>query len=260
MRLSSMPPARPSRPTPGRVGPLALPLTTLLTGLLTGLLAGLLVAVPAVPAQAGGTGQEWVVKAQRHLQDLGCEVGRADGVLDEQVRAAVIRLQSRHGRPQTGRLDQRTRRLLRTTDHRCDQRPVPRHTGHGRRIVVSQAQNWVWLVNGKEEKVAEGGMIDNTGVLGPGRYRTGSYCGRAARIHPNSDASGSLRLDHFVRFAPCGIGFHRVPVSYSTGAQIHPDWWLGTNRAESHGCLRLSARLARQVWDFTVRPTTVRVR
>jgi hypothetical protein len=47
----------------------------------------------------------------------------------------------------------------------------------------------------------------------------------------------------------------------STGGQIHPDWYLGTDLAgDSHGCVRLSSRMARRVWDFTEgRTTTVRV-
>ena len=61
---------------------------------------------------------------------------------------------------------------------------------------------------------------------------------------------GSLWLPYFTRFAPCGVGFHRIPLYKSNGAQIHPDWMLGTNWKESHGCIRLSRRLAAAVWDF----------
>ena len=40
-----------------------------------------------------------------------------------------------------------TRRRLRSADPvPCDRRPVPPRSGTGRRIVVSQTQNWVWLV------------------------------------------------------------------------------------------------------------------
>ena len=85
-------------------------------------------------------------------------------------------------------------------------------------------------------------MVDNPGELRPGSYRTGSYCGRAARIKKNT--SGSLWLDDFVRFAPCGYGFHRIPRAKSSGRQIHADHILGTNLARSHGCIRLSAAMA----------------
>ena len=76
-----------------------------------------------------------------------------------------------------------------------------------------------------------------------------SYCGRAARIERNS--SGEVWLDNFVRFAACGFGFHRIPTSMSNGAQIHPDWMLGTNLRQSPGCIRLSNGLSEKVWDFT---------
>ncbi len=80
-----------------------------------------------------------------------------------------------------------------------------------------------------------------------------------ARIKLNQSTSGTVWLDNFVRFAPCGIGFHRIPRYKSSGKQIHADWVLGTNQAESHGCIRLSRELSAAVWDFTTRRTPVRV-
>ena len=59
-------------------------------------------------------------------------------------------------------------------------------------------------------------------MLRRGSHATGSYCGRAARIARNQDYGGGLWLEHFVRFAPCGIGFHRIPLRKATGQQIHP--------------------------------------
>lgn len=214
----------------------------------------------ALAAPAGGAPSPAAVKAEKRLNALHCDAGRADGRLDRHTRSAVVRFQSRVGLRQSGRLDRRTRqRLLADDAPRCDRRPVPKASGHGRRIVISQRQNWVWLVDARGEVVAQGGMVDNTRVLHRGRHATGSYCGRAARIRRNQDYGGRLWLDNFVRFAPCGIGFHRVPRQRSTGRQIHADWLLGTNLAESHGCIRLSRPLAERVWRFTDRRTPVRV-
>ncbi len=221
------------------------------------LLAALVVTLaPSAPAHAAGL---TVTQAQRRLAALGCDPGRADGKVGPWTRSAVVRFQSRHALAQTGRLDATTRRRLAASSAgRCDARPVPARSGSGRRIVASQRQNWVWVVDAKDRVVAQGGMVDNPGELSPGSYATGSYCGRAARVVRNR--SGSLWLDHFVRFASCGFGFHRIPRSMSSGAQIHPDHYLGTDFSTSHGCLRLSSRLARTVWDFTAsRRTTVRV-
>jgi peptidoglycan hydrolase-like protein with peptidoglycan-binding domain len=211
-----------------------------------------------LPADAAGTA--WVRQAQRQLDDLHCDPGPADGRVGAHTRSAVVRLQSRHRLRVNGHLDKPTRRLLRSGNaQRCDRRPVPRHSGSGRRIVISQGQNWLWLVGPRDRVVAQAGIVDNPAVLRKGTWRTGSYCGRAARVRLNT--SGSLWLDDFVRFAPCGIGFHRIPRRMSTGEQIHPDWYLGTDLAgDSHGCVRLSKRMAERVWDFTEgRTTTVKV-
>lgn len=226
-----------------------------------------LVAVTLLPAtavaQAGAAGAGTPsagARLQHRLNVLGCDAGRADGRADRRRRAALIRFQAAAHLRQTGDPDRRTRaRLTSAEPPRCDRRPVPARSGSGRRIVVSQTQNWVWLVAASGRVVAQGGMVDNTRVLGPGRHRVGSYCGRSARIKRNQDYSGRLWLDDFVRFAPCGVGFHRIPRYRSTGRQIHPDWLLGTDLEQSHGCLRLSRGLAQRVWRFATPSTPVRV-
>lgn len=211
-------------------------------------------------AQPAGAAEDWVVKAQKRLNSLGCQAGPPDGKVGQWTRTAVIRFQSREGMKQSGRLDERTRKRLYAEDApRCDVRPVPAHSGKGRRIVISQKQNWVWLVGPRGKVVEQGPMVDNPGVLERGSFAVGSYCGRTARIKLNQSTSGTVWLDNFVRFAPCGIGFHRIPRSKATGKQIHADWILGTDMARSHGCIRLSRELSLRVWDFTARRTPVRV-
>jgi peptidoglycan hydrolase-like protein with peptidoglycan-binding domain len=226
--------------------------------LVTTVLAVLLTGGLVAPADAAG--KAWIREAQRTLNALHCDAGPVDGRVGAHTRSAVVRLQSRHGLKVDGHLDSTTRQLLRSGDaQRCDVRPVPQRSGTGRRIVISQAQNWLWLIGPRGRVVAQGGIVDNPAVLDKGTWRTGSYCGRAARVRLNR--SGSLWLDDFVRFAPCGIGFHRIPRSMSSGEQIHPDWYLGTDLAgDSHGCIRLSKRMAKRVWHFTAGPaTTVKV-
>lgn len=218
------------------------------------------VALALAVGPADAAGRAWVEKAQRRLNHLGCQAGPADGELKPWTRSAVIRFQSRTGRRQTGKLDPATRqRLYAENAPHCDRRPVPARSGTGRRIVISQRQNWVWLVGPQGGIVAQGGMVDNPSVLDRGIHRTGSYCGRAARIKRNSTSSGEVWLWNFVRFAPCGVGFHRIPTYKSTGRQIHPDWYLGTNMAGSHGCIRLSRPMSLKVWNFTTGHTRVRV-
>jgi hypothetical protein len=229
------------------IRPIAVVVSLIVTGALL---------VTGGPASASAS----VERAQRRLNALGCDSGPVDGVLGEWTRSAVVRFQSRHRQAQSGELTRATTKVLfSATAKRCDVRPVPARSGQGRRIVISQRQNWLWLVTAQGKVTAQGGLIDNSSVLAPGRYATGSYCGRAARIHRNATPDGRLYLDNFVRFAPCGVGFHRIPRSVSTGVQIHPDWLLGTNYRESHGCIRLSSALSERVWSFTGARTKVRV-
>ncbi|WP_370287588.1 peptidoglycan-binding protein [Nocardioides sp.] len=194
-----------------------------------------------------------LTRVQQRLQQLRCDPGPADGRLGDHTRSALVRVQTRHGLRATGQPDAPTRRLLASARaQRCDLRPVPRASGRGRRVVLSQRQSWIWLVADTGRVVAQGGIVDNPGVLKRGRYRTGSQCGRPARVRLNRSAHGNLYLDHFVRFAPCGIGFHRIPRHVAGGAPLHAEYYLGTDlRGESSGCVRLSARMARTVWDFT---------
>ncbi len=215
-----------------------------------------LTLLPA-PAQAGGAGVE---KAQRRLNQLDCNAGPVDGQLARWTRSAIVRFQSRHHLAQNAKLTRATRqRLFADGARQCDRRPVPARTGHGRRVVISQGQNWVWLVGPQGKVVDQGGMIDLPSELSRGWHRSGSYCGRAARIKRNTTANRAVWLHNFVRFAPCGIGFHRVPTYRSNGNQIHPNWYLGTNFARSHGCIRLSKSLSLRLWRFTTSRTRVRV-
>ncbi|WP_300677021.1 L,D-transpeptidase family protein [Nocardioides sp.] len=213
-------------------------------------------ALPAAEAAPSGA-----AAMQGRLNALGCDAGPEDGVVGSHTRSAIVRFQSRLGHRQSGTLTSTERTRLNAADApRCDVRPVPAGTGSGRRIVISQQQNWIWLVAGSGKVVAQAGIVDNPAVLHRGRWHTGSYCGRPARVVKNQ--SGSVYMDNFVRFAPCGIGFHRIPTYKSSGRQMHPDWYLGTNLAgDSHGCVRVSLAMSRTIWSFTARGrTTVVVR
>jgi putative peptidoglycan binding protein/L,D-transpeptidase-like protein len=237
--------------------PATLP-AALAAGVLAVLLVGLTV-LTAGPGEAASAGTS-TSRAQRQLSSLGCAVGPVDGRAGLRTRAALVRFQSANHLRRSGALTTgTTRRLADDTAVRCDRRPVVR-SGSGRRVVISQRQNYLWLVAATGEVLAQGGMVDNPAVLRRGTYRSGSHCGRAARIRNNSDASGRLRLHNFVRFAPCGVGFHQIPQYRSTGAQIHRDYLLGTDYRVSHGCIRLSGTMSAKIWRFVVPGTKVVVR
>jgi hypothetical protein len=208
---------------------------------------------------AVATESTWVTRTQVRLNDLGCDAGRAHGQITKRVRAATIRFESANQMRQDGRLDPRTRKRLHANSaRRCDDRPLPARSGTGRRIVVSQSQNWVWLVRANGRIVAQGGIVDNDWL--PRRtYTVGAQCGRPARSEHRTDESGTLRIDYFTRFY-CRVGFHEIPVRFSTGKPVHPVWYAGTDLAESRGCIRLPRPLARATYRFTALPTKVVVR
>lgn len=221
------------------------------------LLATLLALVLAMAPAHAGSGEQ---RAQRRLNQLGCSSGAADGRMDLQARSALIRFQAANGLNQSGNLTRGTRsKMFGKRQVRCDRRPVVR-SGTGRRVVISQRQNYVWLVRADGSVAGQGGLVDNPRVLSPGTYSVRSLCGRSAKIRMNSDYGGRLWLPYFTRFAPCGVGFHQIPVQKSDGRQIHPDWKLGTDLETSSGCVRLSGRLARQLWGFAGVGTKVVVR
>jgi hypothetical protein len=217
------------------------------------LLTALTLIVTAAPSEASASTKT----AQRRLNALGCAVGPVDGKLGTWTRAGIVRFQAANHLTQSGRLSKGTNEKLdAATQVRCDRRPVAGRSS-GRRVVISQGQNYVWLVRSGGSVAAQGPMVDNPGVLHRGTYRAGSKCGRSAKILNNHDVTG-LRLHHFVRFAPCGIGFHQIP-QYRSGRQIHSNHLLGTNYRRSHGCIRVSAGMSTRIWNFVHRGTRVLV-
>jgi peptidoglycan hydrolase-like protein with peptidoglycan-binding domain len=216
---------------------------------------GLVAVGTTLPADAATVAQ--TKAAQTRLNKLGCTAGPVDGKAGAMTQAATVRFQSANVLSQTGALNSTTyARLMAATAKRCDVRAVPRRSGTGRRIVISQTQNWVWLIDARGKIVRQGGIIDNPAYLKAGNYVSGAKCGRAARVRKNTDGA-SLYLNNFVRFAPCGIGFHQIPTYKSNGRQIHADWLLGTNYRASHGCIRVSASLSASIWTFAAGATRV---
>ncbi len=128
---------------------------------------------------------------------------------------------------------------------------LPAGSGHGRRVVFSEGEQRVWLVDGKGEVrrtyLVSGSIYDN---LDPGTYSVYSRSEQAWGI----DDSGSMR--YFVRFAQgdnAAIGFHDIPVD--EGARVQTVAQLGTPL--SHGCIRQRSADARAMWAFAPLGTKV---
>ena len=233
------------------------PMTRLLSTAVA-LLAALTLALTVAPADAAG--QAWVTKAQQRLNQLGCQAGPADGELGHWTRSAVIRFQSRTGRAQTGKLDNgHPHAAVRRGGAALRRRPVPAGSGTGRRIVISQRQNWVWLVGRQGGSSPRAAWSTTRRCCTRGAHRTGSYCGRTARIKRNTDdqrrrLARQLRALRALR--------HRLPPDPDLQVERQadpPDWYLGTNMSSSHGCIRLSRAMSLQGLELH-RPLALRVR
>ncbi|GAA5156537.1 hypothetical protein GCM10023340_44680 [Nocardioides marinquilinus] len=132
--------------------------------------------------------------------------------------------------------------------------PLPADSGDGRRVVFSETEQRVWLVDddGTVERtyLVSGSLTDN---LDPGTYEVFSRSEDAIGI----DGS-EMKL--FVRFTrgPSGaaIGFHTIPTDPTDGDQrMQTIAQLGTPR--SHGCIRQATPDAKAMWDFADDGTTV---
>lgn len=128
---------------------------------------------------------------------------------------------------------------------------APADSGEGKRVVFSQADQRVWLVDDdnavQRTYLVSGSVYDN---LDPGTYAVFSRSEKAWGI----DDSGTMSW--FVRFAHgpnAAIGFHDIPVD--DGAQVQTAAQLGT--PQSHGCIRQLTEDAVALWDFAPIGTTV---
>lgn len=196
--------------------------------------------------------------AQYRLAQFGCEPGPMTGKPNDRTKWAIVKFQAANKLPQSGRLTDITRaKLTKPYAIACNNRPVPANTGSGKRVVMSQKQNWIWLIRSDGSVSWQAGMIDNPNAVRPGVHYTGSKCGRPAKTRVNRSYDRKLLLDYFVRFVACGVGFHRVPTYPSNGAQIHQDYLLGTNAFTSSGCVRVSLATAKKLWYFTSSSTKV---
>jgi hypothetical protein len=122
--------------------------------------------------------------------------------------------------------------------------PVPGASGDGRRIVYSNGQQRIWLIE------TDGSVSHSFRVSG----RTGAPPFGTYYIASKSEmsSSGSLRLPYMSRFykASSGkwIGFHGIPLR-PDGSPIQTDAELG--QPLSHGCVRMNQQDVKVVWDFT---------
>ena len=122
--------------------------------------------------------------------------------------------------------------------------PVPANSGDGRRIVYSNGQQRIWLIETNGVVSHSFRVSGRTGAPPFGTYFIASKS--------EMSSSGSLRLPYMSRFykASSGkwIGFHGIPLR-PDGTPIQTDEQLG--QPLSHGCVRMNQQDVKVVWDFT---------
>jgi lipoprotein-anchoring transpeptidase ErfK/SrfK len=127
---------------------------------------------------------------------------------------------------------------------------LPPNSGTGRRIVYSNAQQRLWLVE------ANGAVSHSFPVSG----RHGLPSAGVHQVYSKvpSSPSGDLTLPWTLRFARSDRGtpidIHGIPLR-PDGSAIEPDSLLGT--PQSHGCIRMNQSDAQLVWNWAEVGTTV---
>lgn len=129
-------------------------------------------------------------------------------------------------------------------DDAADQPPVPDNSGEGRRIVYSNSEQRIWLVE------ADGTVTDTylvsgkAGVPAPGTYEVFS---KSELAHAGYN---DITMSHMVRFAhgrTLAIGFHAIPHD-GRGRPLQSEDELGEYR--SAGCVRQSPGHAAALYEW----------
>ncbi|MEO6473003.1 MAG: L,D-transpeptidase, partial [Aeromicrobium sp.] len=122
---------------------------------------------------------------------------------------------------------------------------LPASSGVGKRVVFSQSEQRVWLVDATGKVFStyrvSGSKLPN---LNPGTYAVQSHT-----LHATAYDYAS-HMDYFVRFTTgknAPIGFHDIPVS-NTGQYLQTTAQLGTPL--SSGCVRQYRPDAIRLWTF----------
>jgi hypothetical protein len=125
-----------------------------------------------------------------------------------------------------------------------EQPPVPANSGAGRRIIYSNSEQRVWLVE-DDGSVTDTYLVSGRkGVPAPGAYQVFSKSELAYAGHDG------VTMSHMVRFAHgqnLAIGFHAIPITGS-GRPIQSEDELGEYR--SLGCVRQSPGHAAELYDW----------
>jgi lipoprotein-anchoring transpeptidase ErfK/SrfK len=121
------------------------------------------------------------------------------------------------------------------------------HKHHGKRIVYDKALMTVWLIDKDDQVVARFPVVGRFDRPAKGTYHVFSKSPKA--YNPNSKVTFNW-MNRFT-YGPdtkSAIGFHAIP-RYYDGKPMHSTKQLGLPIARG-GCVRLSEKAAKQVYDF----------
>jgi lipoprotein-anchoring transpeptidase ErfK/SrfK len=134
-------------------------------------------------------------------------------------------------------------------------RPLPAHSGDGRRIVYQESSMHLWVVG------ADGVVIRDYPVTGrPGWPRPGSYKVFSKSLATVSPKYG-VTFDYMVRFAKgrsLNIGFHDIPRVIGSGKPIQAEEDLGAPVGHG-GCVRQRTPDAKWLYGWATIGTPVYV-
>ena len=132
--------------------------------------------------------------------------------------------------------------------------PIPPDSGSGRRIVYSNGQQRVWIVEGDETVVDSYLISGREGVPDPGVYEVFSKSEIAYAGHDG------ITMRYMVRFtyaeSGLAIGFHSIP-NTASGEPLQTEEQLG--EFHSAGCVRQSLGHAAALYEWADEGTIVHV-
>jgi lipoprotein-anchoring transpeptidase ErfK/SrfK len=134
-----------------------------------------------------------------------------------------------------------------------DAPPVPANSGSGRRIVYSNGQQRLWLIEEGERLIDSYLISGKKGEPSVGNYRVYSKSPKARAFY------GGITMNWMVRFAygrasGISIGFHDLP-KYPDGSLMQTEAELGQYR--SAGCVRQPNDKAKWLYDWATIGTPV---
>ena len=129
--------------------------------------------------------------------------------------------------------------------------PIPANSGTGRRIVYSNSDQRVWLIEDGNDLVTSYLVSGKRNTPNPGVYSVFSKSRYAIAGHDGISMEYMVRFTHGRRLA---IGFHSIPL-YSNGEPMQTEDELGYFR--SGGCVRQADDKALALYEWTPIRTTV---